>query len=170
MAIGDALRSENLSFIPMSVPKHVAFVGSVRWHPGVSRYMIASQRPTEEEQKEWGIAAIKDENQFVWVVHGCFPMGYVSLKITPEHRRAEIGIAILPDFHRHGHGKEAIKTITAWAHGTIERVEALCFAWNHSAMMAFQSAEYIWEGTLRHYIIKNDKPVSMTILSHLRDE
>lgn len=83
------------------------------------------------------------------------PIGIVSLTgLNPratQHRNANIGIDILPDYQRKGYGTEAINWITKWGFQTygLHRIGIESFSHNEGAGRLYEKLGFVPEQRLR---------------------
>ncbi|MFX0057487.1 MAG: GNAT family N-acetyltransferase [Candidatus Heimdallarchaeota archaeon] len=97
-------------------------------------------------------------------------VGSVSLwNISWLHRRAEIGIWLLPEYWEQGIGKKSlnlIKTI-AFNHLKLNRIEAHIAVENQRSIKTFKNSEFKEEGILKKYLNLNGKYHDALILAYL---
>jgi RimJ/RimL family protein N-acetyltransferase len=82
-------------------------------------------------------------------------IGSVSIwNISWYHRRADIGIWILPDFWNKGIGKRALSLIknVAFIHLNLHRIEAHIAIDNKRSINLFKNAQFVEEGKLSEYL------------------
>jgi ribosomal-protein-alanine N-acetyltransferase len=82
-------------------------------------------------------------------------IGSVSIwNISWYHRRADIGIWILPDFWNQGIGKRTLDLIksVAFFHLTLHRIEAHIAIDNARSIKLFKNAQFEQEGVLNEYL------------------
>ena len=82
-------------------------------------------------------------------------IGSVSVwNISWYHRRADIGIWILPDFWNKGIGKRALNLIknVAFFHLRLHRIEAHIAIDNTRSINLFKNAQFVEEGLLSEYL------------------
>ncbi len=97
-------------------------------------------------------------------------IGSVSVwNISWYHRRADIGIWILPEYWNKGIGKRAltlIKNVTFF-HLYFHRIEAHIALDNERSIKLFKNAEFLEEGILREYLSLNGKYYDAILLACL---
>lgn len=85
-------------------------------------------------------------------------IGSISLwNISWLHRRAEIGIWILPEYWNKGYAKSSLILLKniAFIHLKLNRLEAHIAIENERSVALFQSCNFIIEGTLKQYLNLN---------------
>lgn len=83
------------------------------------------------------------------------------------HKRAEIGFWILPDFWRKGIVSESIPVICNYAFNDLEihRIEAQVETENVNCKKTMKKLDFIHEGTLVDYELKDGKYISLDIFA-----
>jgi ribosomal-protein-alanine N-acetyltransferase len=97
-------------------------------------------------------------------------IGSVTLwNISWLHRRAEIGIWIIPAYWNQGIGVRAINLVKQVAFNNLHlhRIEAHVAKQNISSIEMFRKANFIEEGLLKDYLILNDNIYDAVLLRHL---
>jgi ribosomal-protein-alanine N-acetyltransferase len=87
--------------------------------------------------------------------NGTKKLGSVSIwNISWYHRRADIGIWILPDFWNKGIGKRSLSLIknVAFLHLNLHRIEAHIAIDNNRSINLFKNAQFVEEGKLSEYL------------------
>ncbi|MHA1457052.1 MAG: GNAT family N-acetyltransferase [Promethearchaeota archaeon] len=98
-------------------------------------------------------------------------IGSVSLwNISWLHRRAEIGIWLLPKYWKFGYGKKAVNLIKiiGYNHLNLNRIEAHVAIKNVNSIKMFKSCDFEEEGILRQYLNLNGMFQDAIVLSCMR--
>ena len=99
--------------------------------------------------------------------------GSVSLwNVSWLHKRAEVGIWIIPIYWNQGIGKisiDMIKTI-AFLHLKLNRLEAHIAVENDRSLKLFKKCGFVEEGTLKKYLNLNGKFHDAKILACLNNQ
>ncbi len=85
------------------------------------------------------------------------PLGFMDLQnFDPQHRRAEVGVLILPEYQGRGLGSEALQLLLdyASAHLHLHQVYAFVATENKAAMQLFAKAKFKPSGTLSEWLYK----------------
>lgn len=90
--------------------------------------------------------------------------------IQKEHKKAEIGFWLLPDFWQQGIITEAVPLVCTYGftHFNIHRIEAFVENDNLNCKKALHKLGFRHEGTMTDCEIKNGKFISLDIFSKLR--
>lgn len=87
-------------------------------------------------------------------------IGFVDLQnYDPRHRRAEVGIVLLPEWQHLGYAREVLGIIDRYAskHLFIHQLYALVSVDNVSALSLFSNAGYKRTATLPHWLCNGEK-------------
>lgn len=98
--------------------------------------------------------------------------GSISLwNVSWLHRRAEVGIWILPKYWDHGFGKKSIELIKiiAYQHLHLNRLESHIAIENLRSIQMFKSCGFKEEGVLKEYLNFGGEFQDAMILSHLKN-
>ncbi len=92
--------------------------------------------------------------------------------ISKEHKKAEIGLWLLPKHWGKGIMKEAIPLICNFAFNTLDlhRIEGFVDSKNINCKRAMSKLDFQLEGTMRDCEIKNDTYISVDIYSKIKIE
>jgi ribosomal-protein-alanine N-acetyltransferase len=92
--------------------------------------------------------------------------------LSKEHRKAEIGFWLLPQYWGKGIMKQAMPLICD--HGFtrlgLHRIEGLVESENHNCKNAMAKLDFQYEGTMRDCEIKNGTFISLDIYARLNDQ
>jgi ribosomal-protein-alanine N-acetyltransferase len=92
--------------------------------------------------------------------------------LNQEHKKAEIGFWLLPEFWNKGMMKEAIPFIYNYGFQKLRlhRIEALVETENSNCKRIMAKLDFKHEGTMRDCEIKNGKLISLDIYAKLNDQ
>jgi RimJ/RimL family protein N-acetyltransferase len=111
--------------------------------------------------------------QFNYIINSNFnKLGSISLwNLSWVHRRAEVGIWILPKYWNQGFGKKSIDLIKkiAYNHLFLNRLESHIAIENKRSIKMFKSCGFKEEGILREYLNLQGKFQDALILGHLKN-
>lgn len=145
-------------------------------HPDVIRYYGVHFDTVEaaQEQMDWfrdheknetgqWFAICSADNQFFYGAGGLND-------VKKEHKKAEIGFWLLPDFWQQGIMTEAMPLICCYAfnHMDIHRIEGYVESDNLNCKKALKKLDFKHEGTMKDCEIKNGRFISLDIYSKLR--
>ncbi|KAK3117358.1 hypothetical protein LTR53_001348 [Teratosphaeriaceae sp. CCFEE 6253] len=83
------------------------------------------------------------------------PIGHIMLRTDPapmmHHRRAEIGLSILPAHRNQGYGSETLRWVLSWAFrfGNLHRVGLTAYSHNAGAIKLYERLGFRHEGRTR---------------------
>lgn len=128
------------------------------------------------EQLEWYAELERTHTGIWWAIISaetaefCGAIGYNNL--SREHKKAEIGFWLLPEFWGKGFVSEALEPVLEYAFQKLHlhRIEAFVETENISSQKTLQKRHFQQEGILRDSEIKNGRSISVTIFSKLSNE
>lgn len=131
------------------------------------------EQPTMEEEYEWYLARRHDPDSILWAIETADGelMGTTELRLSPENRRAELGIAIFDRQHwGKGYGTAAMRLVLDHAFGELElnRVELTTDADNARAIRSYEKCGFLREGLLRDFRLVEGEPVDCLAMAVLR--
>lgn len=100
-------------------------------------------------------------------------VGSISLwNVNWRHRRAEVGIWIIPIYWSNGYGKKALNLITyiAFNHLNLNRLEAHIAVENKNSIQLFRTCGFRQEGVLSQFLNFNEKFYDAEILALLKQD
>lgn len=100
-------------------------------------------------------------------------MGVVSVYFfKPEHRKAELGFWLLPQFWNKGFAVEAIRAVSQYwqTQKGLHRLEAFVESGNEGSCKVLAKAGFQYEGTMHDCEIKNGRFLSLKIYALLANE
>ncbi len=129
-----------------------------------------------KEQMEWYADLKKNGTGMWWCVFDketnefCGAGGYNGL--DRNHRKAEIGFWLLPEYWGKGIMKEVMPKLfeLGFEDLNLNRIEGFVVSDNVKCKNALNKINFHYEGTMRESEIKNDKLISVDIYSLLRSE
>ncbi len=140
-------------------------------HPEVIKYYGVSYDTLEatKEQMKWFADLEANEKGIWWAAclktNGRFIGGGGLNDLSKEHRKAEIGFWLLPEYWGNGFMGEAMPLILNYAFDTIglHRIEGYVDTENQNCKKALSKLNFNFEGTMKDCEIKNGKFVSVDI-------
>ena len=83
----------------------------------------------------------------------------------PEHRKAELGFWIFPQFWNNGVTTEALTAVIRYCQKekNIHRLEAFVEEGNHASRSVLEKLNFVYEGMMRDCEVKNDRFISLLI-------
>ena len=146
--------------------------------PKVIPYYGVSFKTKEETQKQidWYLR-IEKENTGRWRAisspdHSQF-FGAIGFNDwSHEHRKAEIGFWLLPEFWKKGIIREVLPAMTnfAFKEMNLHRIEAEVESENHNSRRVLENYGFKFEGLKRECEIKNNKFISLELFSLLETD
>lgn len=99
-------------------------------------------------------------------------MGCIGLHLNPDHRRAEMGYWIGVPYWNQGYTSEAARRMVQFGFDelALNRIFAMCFAYNPASARVMQKAAMSYEGMLRQHLVKWGEYVDVHVYSILRSE
>lgn len=88
------------------------------------------------------------------------PVGFLDLTdFSPEHRRAEVGIAIFAPHRGQGYGTAALQQLAQWAHRQLSLVQLFAYvqADNSASLRLFEKAGFTATALLPSWFVKGGK-------------
>lgn len=146
-------------------------------HPDVIRYYGVSYSTLEETKDQMAFyARIRMENTGIyWVV--CSTQGeFIGAgglnNIHPLHRKAELGLWILPEYWGQGLMKEAIDAICEYGFSkrNLHRLEGWVETENTACVRGLEKSGFVKEGVLHDAEWKNNRFISLAVYARLAPE
>jgi len=140
-------------------------------HPEVIQYYGVSFQTLEATKEQMVFFADLEKNDTgIWfaicsadnkIFYGAAGLNNLS----KEHKKAEIGFWLIPDFWGHGIIKEAIPLICNYGFDNLElnRIEAFVETENKNCKNVMAKLDFQYEGTMKDCEIKNGKFISLDI-------
>lgn len=145
-------------------------------NPDVIKYYGVNYDSLEAtwEQLEWYAELERTHTGIWWAVilaetgEFCGAIGYNNR--SREHKKAELGFWLLPDFWGKGYVQEALEPVLEYGFNKLDlhRIEAFVETENISSQKTLQKCHFQQEGILRDSEIKNGRFVSVAIFSKLK--
>ena len=132
-------------------------------HPyedGIAESWISSHQENWKNRVALSLAVDSHE-------HGL--IGSISLRLTPRHRRGELGYWIGVPYWNSGFASEAAEAIVAYGFESIEllRIEATYFVDNPASGRVLEKLGFVIEGRLRQYVSKDGSQKDLILCSRL---
>lgn len=144
-------------------------------HPQVIKYYGISYTTLEATRAQMDFYADLEKNETgIWwaicdLLNQTFygAAGFSSL--SKEHKKAELGYWLMPEFWKKGIISEALPVVCEYGFENLglHRIEALVETENESSKNALTKLDFILEGTMRDCEIKDGKFISLHIYSRL---
>ncbi|WP_037374090.1 GNAT family N-acetyltransferase [Salinimicrobium xinjiangense] len=145
-------------------------------HPDVIKHYGVNYSSLEAtwEQLEW-YAELERTHTGLWRAitlaetgKFCGAIGYNNL--SREHKKAELGFWLLPEFWGRGYVQEAMEAVLEYAYQKLKlhRIEAFVETENISSQKALQKQDFQQEGIMRDSEIRNGRFISVAIFSKLK--
>lgn len=140
-------------------------------HPLVIKHYGVSFDSLEatKEQMEW----FEDSPQFWWAICSLDNQAFYGAgglnDLSQEHKKAEIGLWLLPDCWGKGIMKEAMPLICNYGFDELglHRIEGFVDSDNQNCKRAMAKLDFDYEGTMKDCEIKNGRYVSVDIYAKL---
>lgn len=147
-------------------------------HPEVIKYYGVSYASLEEtkEQMKWFADLEKSGSGIWWAITSAEDdtfFGATGLNnLTKEHRKAELGFWLLPQFQKKGIIRESVPMVLNYAFEVLNlhRIEAIVETENVASAKALENLEFQHEGRMRDFEVKNGHFISVDIFSRLKEE
>jgi ribosomal-protein-alanine N-acetyltransferase len=147
-------------------------------HPAVIPYYGVSYSSLEatQEQMRW-YEQLRQEGTGIWWAicaadtgEFCGAVGLSSL--SQQHRKAEIGGWLLPEWWGRGLMPEALDLVCRYGFDqlNLHRIEGFVETENDRCRQALRKLAFYHEGTLRECEMKNGRLISLDIYAQLRNE
>lgn len=147
-------------------------------HPDVIKYYGVSFHSLEatEEQMNWYRELEKNGTGIWWAI--CSTDGQIFYgaggfnNLSKQHKKAEIGFWLLPEFWGKGLMQEAFPLICNYGFNQLglHRIEGFVDSENSNCKKAVEKLNFKLEGIMRDCEIKNGKPLSIVIYSKLKTD
>lgn len=145
-------------------------------HPEVIKYYGVNYSNLEAtwEQLEWYAELERTRSGVWWAITSaengnfCGAIGFNNLK--REHRKAELGFWLLPEYWGKGFIQEAMDPVLDHAFNGLKlhRIEAFVETENQSSQKALKKKGFLQEGILRDSEIKNGRFISVAVYALLK--
>ena len=146
-------------------------------HPDIIPYYGVSYDSLEATKAQMAFFADLEENGtgIWWAI--CSPNNQAFYgagglnSLSKEHRKAEIGLWLMPEYWGKGIMQEAMPLICQ--HGFNElglhRIEGFVESENENCKRAMAKLDFVHEGTMRDCEVKNGRFISLDIYAHLKN-
>jgi RimJ/RimL family protein N-acetyltransferase len=136
---------------------------------------MVTEPPTMQEEMDWYDRRRADPDSVMWsieTVEGRL-VGTTELRLTPEHKRAELGIAIQDKtMWNKGLGTDAVRLVLEYGFNDLElhRIELTTDEDNLRGRRCYEKCGFAEEGLLRDHRFVGGKFGNTVFMSVLRDE
>ncbi len=146
-------------------------------HPDVIKYYGVSYDSLEatQDQVQWYTELLEKKTGIWWALYDS-DNNFVGAggfnDVNAEHKKAEVGFWLLPQFWGKGYMSEAMPCICDYAFNEIglHRIEGFVDHQNTNCKKAMNKLKFTLEGTMRDCEIKNGKYLSVDIYAKLKGE
>lgn len=147
-------------------------------HPEVIRYYGVSYQTYEATaaQMNWYQVMLKQGSGVAWKIVNRLSgekMGVMAVYFyKPEHRKAELGFWLLPQFWNKGYALEALQAVKEYwfQQKGLHRLEAFVEEGNEGSSKLLTKAGFQYEGTMRDCEVKQGRYLSLRIYALLAGE
>lgn len=168
------LTTERLTLTEL-LPEDQQFVFEGLSHPHVIPFYGVRYKTFEETKKqmEWYEETTKDGTATPFKIVNKDTgekMGVVGIYFfKPEHKKAEIGFWLLPQYWNRGFALEAMEAVIDYwrREKDIHRIEAYVETQNSASKKLLEKAGFRYEGTMKDCEIKNEKFISLMIYAKI---
>jgi RimJ/RimL family protein N-acetyltransferase len=167
---GDKVRLRPMT--PSDLPHFVHWLAD----PEVRRWLAAlNDPPTLDDEVEWYETTRENPDNVLWSMETLDGrlVGTIELRLTPAHKRAELGIAVQDKSQwNKGYGTDAVRLALAYAFEDLElnRVELTTDAENVRGRRCYEKCGFVQEGVLREHRLVEGKLGDTIVMSVLRKE
>jgi [ribosomal protein S5]-alanine N-acetyltransferase len=147
-------------------------------HPGIIKYYGVSYHSLEatKEQMAWFASLEKEGAGIWWAV--CSPDDTIFYgagglnSLSKEHKKAEIGFWLMPEFWGQGIMSEAMPLICSFGFEKLDlhRIEGLVETENSNCKRALAKLGFDHEGTMKDCEVKNGKFISLDMYAVLKNQ
>lgn len=147
-------------------------------HPEVIKYYGVNYSSLEstKEQMSWYSNLEKSKTGIWWAISsGDRRKFYGAIgfyHISKEHKKAEIGFWLLPEYWGKGYVSEAIDNVLTYAADNLKlhRIEAFVESENNASANALKKLHFQYEGRMKDSELKNGKFISVDIFARLLED
>lgn len=147
-------------------------------HPNVIKYYGVSFHSLEatEEQMTWYRELEQNQTGIWWAICSLDCETFYGAggfnNLSKQHKKAEIGFWLLPEFWGKGLMREAFPAICNYGFETLNlnRIEGFVDSENSSCKKAVEKLNFKLEGTMRECEVKDGKFLSVDIYSKLKTD
>lgn len=145
-------------------------------HPDIIKYYGVSYQTLEATKAQMKFFADLEKNEtgIWWAVcspdNKTFYGGGGLNSLSKEHKKAEIGFWLLPDYWGKGFMTEAMPLICNYGFNElgIHRIEGIVETENLLCKKAMEKLQFVHEGTMKECEVKNGKFISLDIYAMLK--
>jgi [ribosomal protein S5]-alanine N-acetyltransferase len=147
-------------------------------HPDIIRYYGVHYHSMEatKEQMKWFASLRENGTGIWWAVCSADNKTFYGAgglnSVNKEHRKAEVGFWLLPDYLRKGIMTEAMPLILGYGFSRLglHRIEGLVETENINCIKAITKLGFQHEGTMRECEIKNGRYISLDIYAKFNND
>lgn len=147
-------------------------------HPEVIKYYGISYDTLEsaKEQMKWFRNLEKNKTGIWWAICSKEDNSFLGAgglnDMSKEHKKAEIGFWLLPDYWGKGIMKEGISLILNYSFKTLNlhRIEGIVEHNNTNCKKGLEKLNFVYEGTMRDCEVKNGEFISLDIYSKIKTD
>lgn len=140
-------------------------------HPSVIRYYGVNFESLEEtkSQMQWFDQLEREETGIWWAVYSSDGLNFLGgvgfNNLSKDHKKAEIGFWLLPEYWGMGLMQEATELAISYAFDILQihRIEAIVECENKNSLSLLNKLNFRLEGTLQDYEIKNGAFITVKI-------
>ena len=159
------------------LPDDQPFIFEGLSHPKVIPYYGVTYDSLEatKAQMDWYAKLLEEGTGAAWKMvnkQNAQAMGVISLYYyQPQHRKAEVGFWLLPQFWHKGYALEALETvINYWkTEKSLHRLEGFVEEGNKASSRLLEKAGFQYEGMMKDCEIKNGRYISLLIYGLIMD-
>jgi RimJ/RimL family protein N-acetyltransferase len=158
--------------LPSDLPKYVEWLQD----PEVRHWLVAlAEAPTLEDEIDWYESTRESGDNVLWAIETLEGelMGSVELRLVPNARRAELGIAIQDKTRwSQGYGEDTIKAVLRYGFEEMElnRIDLTTDESNVRGRRCYEKCGFVEEGVLRQHRFIGDEPSNSIAMAILREE
>lgn len=164
------LNTKRLTLVPVTRDDQT-FIFEGLSHPDVIRYYGVQYNSFEDSaaQMNWYDLLIANGSGTPWKILNRSTGEAIGVIVVylykPEHRKAETGFWILPQYQQKGFASEALEAVKAYwiKEKNIHRLEAFVEEGNEASSRLLEKAGFQYEGTMKECEMKHGKFINLKI-------
>ncbi len=171
------LQTERLSLRKIQQSDNAFVLKGLR-NDELTKFMLIRYYSLEEVQEQMDFYANHYNNKtgYYWLMElkeTHEPIGIIGYHaVSWEHKKAELGFWLLPEFWKKGYVTEAALSTLHFVFDTLQlnRIEATVETENTASINAVQKLGFMHEGTFREYEMNNGKPIDLMMFAMLKSD